>query len=205
MRFIVPSKTFAALLGTSLLMALTPSYVSARMVDPSDIRAQIIQDDDQAMGITEACSVFCKAMGLEEQWKLPSCAEYCDEIQENYGYCREVCVEGETYDMEGCETTCECNLCWDEGFGSAGWYSEEEEKHLFSTCAVSRYGYCSNEWEYCHKEPKCESPRVDISGTHQVCSVCECDCWYVTQNYEDHKDEYNLCLDRMCSLFPFDE
>eukprot|EP00956_Cyclotella_meneghiniana_P005116 scaffold6369_cov73-Cyclotella_meneghiniana.AAC.2 len=44
MRFIVPSKTCAALLGTSLLMALTPSHVFARIVGPSDIRAQVMVD-----------------------------------------------------------------------------------------------------------------------------------------------------------------
>ena len=88
MGFVVPSKTFAALLGTSFFIATNPSAVSARIVGPSDIHVQAMEGstEEEMNGcvaecmdkVANDCSVKCEDLvgtGKLDNWG--NCIDYC--------------------------------------------------------------------------------------------------------------------------------
>ena len=76
MRFVIPSKTFAALLGTSLFIASSPSEVFARNVDPSDILEQVTESGTLSYG--SETKNDCYAKGVTNWEGFNRCAFECD-------------------------------------------------------------------------------------------------------------------------------
>eukprot|EP00956_Cyclotella_meneghiniana_P021821 scaffold40292_cov73-Cyclotella_meneghiniana.AAC.1 len=142
MRFIVPSKTFATLLGTSHLMALTPSYVSARIVGPSDIRAQVMVDLGYCITDAEMCYFGCpREITDDEMWQCIN----------------EVDCYGTEDEIEECTKNAAVNCTRD---------------NISPECAEKCDGYsskCPVSFEYCKKV--CDASEEDCSSTCE-CNIC---------------------------------
>eukprot|EP00956_Cyclotella_meneghiniana_P027374 scaffold61142_cov57-Cyclotella_meneghiniana.AAC.11 len=148
MRFVVPSKTFDAILGASLFMALTPIDVSARIVGPSNIHDQESVDfllDCESQRCE--CYLGCKDIDFD-LWECQKCLydAGCDGF--DYTSCPTNVIENCTranVDYK-CAKKCDENYP-DEGYPDEG-YPYPDEGYPYPMYPYPGYPYPDEGYPY---------------------------------------------------------